>query len=270
MSLVRQFLDMPNDSKQKTFIVALLLCLVCSVAVSAAAVALKPVQEANKLLDKKRNILQIAGLEQPGKSVEEAFQQVEAKVVDLQTGDYVAGVNADTFDARAASVDPKQNVVLTKEQDIASIKRRAKYATVYLVKDAQGKVEKLILPIHGYGLWSTLYGFLALKADANTVVGMGFYEHAETPGLGGEVDNPAWKDLWKDKQVFNANGEVALRVMKGAAPAGDPKAVHEIDALSGATLTSRGVDNLVHFWMGENGFAPYLQKFRTNPQGGGV
>ncbi len=270
MSLVRQFLDMPNDSKQKTFMVALLLCLVCSVAVSAAAVVLKPVQDTNKLLDKKRNILQIAGLEQPGKSVEEAFQQVEAKVVDLQTGDYVEGVNADTFDARVASVDPKQNVVLTKEQDIASIKRRAKYATVYLVKDAQGKVDKLILPIHGYGLWSTLYGFLALKGDANTVVGMGFYEHAETPGLGGEVDNPAWKDLWKDKQVFNANGEVALRVMKGAAPAGDPKAVHEIDALSGATLTSRGVDNLVHFWMGQNGFAPYLQKFRTNPLGGGV
>ena len=270
MKLVRQFLDLPNDSKVKTYGVALLLCLVCSVAVSAAAVALKPVQDENKLLDKKKNILQIAGLDQPGKSVDEAFKQIEAKVVDLQTGDYVSGIDPNTFDARAASVDPKQNVVLTKEQDIASIKRRAKYATVYLVKDPQGKVEKLILPIHGYGLWSTLYGFLALKGDANTVVGMGFYEHAETPGLGGEVDNPAWKDLWKDKQVFNANGEVALRVMKGAAPAGDPKAVHEIDALSGATLTSRGVDNLVHFWMGENGFAPYLQKFRTNPQGGGV
>ncbi|WMP16132.1 Na(+)-translocating NADH-quinone reductase subunit C [Thiothrix lacustris] len=267
MNKVQQFLALPNDSKVKTIGVALVLCLVCSIAVSTAAVALKPVQEANKLLDKKRNILEIAGLEQPGKSVEEVFKQVQAKVVDLQTGEYVEGINPDTFDARAASVDPKQNVVLTKEQDIASIKRRAKYATVYLVKDAHGKLQKLILPVHGYGLWSTLYGFLALQADANTVVGLGFYEQAETPGLGGEVDNPTWKAKWPGKQVFDANGKVAIRVMKGAAPDGDPKALHEVDALSGATLTSRGVDNLIHFWLGENGFGPYLQKVRN---GGGV
>ena len=126
MNKVQQFLALPNDSKVKTIGVALVLCLVCSIAVSTAAVALKPVQDVNKLLYKKRNILQIAGLEKPGQSVEEAFKQVEAKVVDLQTGQYVEGVDPNTFDARAASVDPKQNVVLTKEQDIASIKRRAK------------------------------------------------------------------------------------------------------------------------------------------------
>lgn len=267
MNMVRKVLDMPNDSKQKTFIVALFLCLVCSVAVSTAAVALKPVQEANKLLDKKKNILQIAGLAQAGVSVEESFRQVEAKVVDLQTGEYVTDINPDTFDARAAAVDPKQNVVLTREQDVASIKRRAKYATVYLAKDAQGKVDKIILPVHGYGLWSTLYGFLALKADANTVVGMGFYEHAETPGLGGEVDNPAWKALWVGKQVFGADGNIAIRVTKAPVPASDPKAIHDVDALSGATLTSNGVNNLVKFWMGGNGFGSYLQKIR---KGGGA
>ena len=266
-SMVNNFLALPNDSKVKTIGVALLLCLVCSIAVSTAAVALKPVQEANKQLDKKRNILQIAGLEKPGQSIDEAFKQVEAKVVDLQTGQYVDGIDPNTFDARAASVDPKQNLVLSREQDIASIKRRAQYATVYLVKDPQGQVQKVILPIYGYGLWSTLYGFLALQADANTVVGLGFYEHAETPGLGGEVDNPAWKAKWPGKQVFNADGQVAIRVMKGAAPDGDPKALHEVDALSGATLTSRGVDNLIHFWLGENGFGPYLQQFRTSRGG---
>ncbi|EIJ35471.1 Na(+)-translocating NADH-quinone reductase subunit C [Thiothrix nivea] len=267
--MFRKFLEMPNDSKQKTIVVALTLCLVCSVAVSAAAVALKPVQEQNKALDKKRNILQIGGLMVPGKSVDELFKQVEPKVVDLQTGEYVDGVDPATFDARAASVDPKQNVVLSKEQDIASIKRRAKYATVYLVKDAQGQLQKIILPVHGYGLWSTLYGFLALQADASTVVGLGFYEHAETPGLGGEVDNPAWKAKWPDKQIFNANGDVAIRILKGAASEGE-KAAHEVDALSGATLTSRGVDNLLHFWLGQDGFGPYLQKARSNLTRGGV
>ena len=181
MSIVRDFLDMPNDSTQKTIIVATLLCLVCSVLVSGAAVMLKPIQEQNKALDKKKNILQIAGLMEEGKTVEELFDQVEARVVELESGNYAKDVDPNTFDARAAAVDPSQNVVLTKEQDIASIKRRAKYATVYLVRGAKDKVEKIILPVSGYGLWSTLHGFMSLSSDANTITGFGFYEHAETP-----------------------------------------------------------------------------------------
>lgn len=264
--MFRKFLAMPNDSTQKTMMVALLLCLVCSIAVSGAAVILKPIQEENKALDKKRNILQIAGLMQPDKSVDELFQQIESRVVNLQSGEYDSAIDANSFDARAASIDPQRNLVLNKEQDIASIKRRAQHATVYLVKNPQGQVEKLILPVHGYGLWSTLYGFIALEPDANTIVGFGFYEHAETPGLGGEVDNPNWKALWQGKQVFDASGQIAIQVTKAAATEGE-LAKHQVDAISGATLTSIGVENLVRFWLGENGFGPYLQKFRN---GGGA
>lgn len=259
MSFIRRFLDMPNDSTQKTIIVATLLCLVCSVLVSGAAVALKPIQDANKALDKKRNILQIAGLMEEGKSVDELFGQIDSKVVNLATGDYVADIDPATFDARAAAVDPKQNVVLTKEQDIASIKRRAKYATVYLVRDPKGAVQKIILPVSGYGLWSTLYGFLSLDKDANTITGFGFYEHAETPGLGGEVDNPNWKALWTGKQLFDEQGNIGLDIVKSAVP--DHQ--FQVDGLSGATLTSNGVENLVHYWVGEHGFGPYLQKARS-------
>lgn len=267
MSVISDVLALPNDSRKKTYIVAFVLCLICSIAVSTAAVMLKPVQDKNKQFDKQRNIVAIAGLAENGVSVSEAFKQVEAKVVDLQTGDYVEGIDPKTFDARAAAVDPKQNVVLTKEQDIASIKRRAKYATVYLIKDQQGKLQKVILPISGYGLWSTLHGFLALQGDANTVVGLGFYEHAETPGLGGEVDNPNWKVQWVGKKIFDEQGNIALRVTKSPVADSDPRAVYEIDALSGATLTSNGVNNAVHFWLGADGFGPYLQKIR---QGGGA
>lgn len=267
MSVISEVLALPNDSRKKTFIVAFVLCLICSIAVSSAAVLLKPIQDKNKQLDKQRNIVAIADLAKEGMSVNEAFQQVEAKVVDLQTGDYVDDVDPTTFDARAAAVDPKQNVVLTKEQDIASIKRRAKYATVYLVKDQQGQLEKIILPISGYGLWSTLHGFLALQGDANTIIGLGFYEHAETPGLGGEVDNPNWKAQWVGKKIFNEQGEIAIRVTKNPVAESDPRAVYDIDALSGATLTSNGVNNLVHFWVGPDGFGPYLQKIR---QGAGA
>lgn len=257
--MIRRFLDMPNDSMQKTIFVATVLCLVCSILVSGAAVALKPIQDANKALDKKRNILQIAGLVQEGKTVDEMFEQVEPKVVDLATGEYVTDIDPATFDARAAAVDPTQNVVLTKEQDIASIKRRAKYATVYLVRDAKSQVEKIILPVSGYGLWSTLHGFISLSNDVNTITGFGFYEHAETPGLGGEVDNPKWKALWSGKQLFDEEGNIALDIVKSSTPDN----LYQIDALSGATLTSNGVENLVHYWVGENGFGPYLQKARS-------
>lgn len=267
MSVISEVLALPNDSRKKTFIVAFVLCLICSIAVSSAAVLLKPVQDKNKQLDKQRNIVAIADLAKEGMSVNEAFQQVEAKVVDLQTGDYVDDIDPATFDARAAAVDPKQNVVLTKEQDIASIKRRAKYATVYLVKDQQGRLEKIILPVSGYGLWSTLYGFLALQGDANTIIGLGFYEHAETPGLGGEVDNPNWKAQWVGKKVFDEQGQIAIHVTKSPVAENDPRAVYDVDALSGATLTSNGVNNLVRFWVGPDGFGPYLQKIR---QGAGA
>lgn len=267
MSAISDILALPNDSKKKTYIVAFVLCLICSIAVSSAAVMLKPVQDKNKQLDKQRNIVAIANLAQKGMSVDQAFAQVEAKVVDLQTGDYVDGIDAKTFDARAAAVDPKQNLVLSKDQDLASIKRRAKYATVYLVKDEQGKLQKVILPISGYGLWSTLHGFLALQGDVNTIVGLGFYEHAETPGLGGEVDNPDWKAQWVGKKAFDDQGNIAIRITKSPVAETDPRAVYDIDALSGATLTSNGVNNAVHFWLGSDGFGPYLQKLR---QGGGA
>ncbi|WP_020558057.1 Na(+)-translocating NADH-quinone reductase subunit C [Thiofilum flexile] len=263
---IDEFLALPNDSTKKTVGVALALCLVCAVAVSTTAVALKPIQDVNKTLNRKQNIIDIGQLAPPGTPIDEAFKNVEAKVVDLQTGEYVNDIDPEKFDARAAAIDPKQNVVLTREQDIASIKRRAKYATVYLVKE-NDQLKKVILPVSGYGLWSTLYGFLALEGDLNTVVGLGFYEQAETAGLGGEVDNPMWKAKWPGKTLYDEQGNLVIQVTKTVAPADDPRSKHQVDALSGATLTSNGVNNLLHFWLGKDGFGPYLQKLRN---GGGA
>jgi len=152
--------------------------------------------------------------------------------------------------------------VLDAAIDTASIKRQPKYATVYLARNEAGEVETIVLPINGYGLWSTLYGFLALKTDLNTVVGLGFYEHAETPGLGGEVDNPKWKSLWPGKKVFGENGNVKIELVKGSVDPASPNADYQVDGLAGATLTSRGVSHLVQFWLGENGFGPFLAKLK--------
>ncbi len=252
-----------NDSIGKTITVALLLCVVCSVVVSTAAVLLKPLQETNKSLDFKRNILSAAGLLREGVSIEEQFKQITPKLVDLNSGRFysdsgAAALAVDSYDQRKAAKDPELSEKLAPQDDIAKISRREKYAKVYLVEDG-GVLQQVILPIKGYGLWSTLYGFLALKADTNTVVGLGFYEQGETPGLGGEVDNPLWKSLWKGKQVYADDGSVAIKVIKGTAA---HDAVHKVDGLSGATLTSRGVDNLMHFWLGENGYGPFLARLK--------
>lgn len=256
-----------NDSIQKTVLVAVLLCLVCSIIVAGSAVSLKPIQVQNKLEDKKKNILAAAGLLVEGKSIEEQFKQVTTRIVNLDSGAYAtstelselaaSGYPVNGFDQRKLAKDPKFSVKLPGKEDPASIKRKEKFGAVYLV-EKDGVVDRIILPVHGYGLWSTLYGFVALEGDAKTIAGLGFYSHAETPGLGGEVDNPSWKSLWAGKKVHDTQGAVAIEVMKGKVVAGNPNEINQIDGLSGATLTSNGVTNLMRFWLGEQGFAAYL------------
>ena len=252
-----------NDSIKKTIIVTVLLCIVCSVIVSAAAVLLRPAQVANKSLDFKRNILSAAGLLEAGKNVDAIFsERVVTRVVDLKTGKFTDAVDPASYDQRRASKDPSLSTNLSADEDIAKISRREDYSVVYLIQDENEQLQKIILPVKGYGLWSTLYGFLALEADANTVVGLVFYEHAETPGLGGEVDNPVWKAKWVGKEVYD-EGDVAISIIKGSVDPSSSNAVHQVDGLSGATLTSRGVHNLLHFWLGDNGYKPFMTNLKN-------
>ncbi|MCX7082658.1 MAG: Na(+)-translocating NADH-quinone reductase subunit C [Methylococcales bacterium] len=271
-------LALGNDSLEKTIAIAVALCLVCAVLVSFAAVALKPLQIDNKAADMKKNILDVAGLLEEGANINTAFaQKIEAKIVDLETGAYVENINADEYDQRKAAKDPAQSIAIPKDKDIAHIRVKAKYAKVFLVKDG-GKLKSIILPMHGYGLWSTLYGFLSLEADGQTVQSINFYDQQETPGLGGEVVNPNWRALWKGKKVYAESeqhsadkgsiseasvGEPALSLIKGAVDTTRPGSQYQVDGLAGATLTSTGVTNLVRYWMGDEGFAPYLKKVRT-------
>ncbi len=255
-----QILNLPNDSTKKTIIVALLLCFVCSILVSGAAVLLKPLQIANKKVDIKSNILAVADLKTDDQSIDELFKQFEMKVVDLETGGYVEDIDVANFDQNKASNDPEQSIQLSGDQDIAGIGRRAKYAKVYLLKE--GDVTKqIVLPVHGYGLWSTMYGFLALESDANTIKGLKFYQHAETPGLGGEIDNPKWQAKWVGKKLHDDEGNLKIGVARGQAAQGS---MHQIDGLSGATLTSQGVSNMVKYWLSVGGFGPYLEKLRPH------
>ncbi|MEO1304334.1 MAG: Na(+)-translocating NADH-quinone reductase subunit C [Pseudomonadota bacterium] len=256
--IISRFLAMSPDSPPKTIFVAVMLCLVASMAVSAMAVSLRPIQEVNKLADKQKNILQVAGLYAPDQDIAEAFKRFEAHVLDVNKGSFADQFDPLTFDDRAASLDPNLSIELS--DDPASIGRRANFVTVYLLRDAEGEIDKVVLPIHGYGLWSTLYGFIAVEENGNDVFGLQFYEHGETPGLGAEVDNPRWKALWNGKKLRDPDGTLQITVSKTVPIAGT---TYHVDGLSGATLTSTGVSNLVRFWMGDTGYGPFLEKLEA-------
>ena len=261
----KAILAISNDDPRKIVGVAVVLCLVCSIVVSAAAIGLRPKQDANKQLERRRIILEVADLLQPGDDVNKLFQEkVGARIVDLRTGKFTDAVDPETFNARVAARDPEMSSELSADNDPAQIKRRPHYATVYLVKDNNDGYRTVIIPVHGYGLWSTLYGFLALKPDGNEIVGLQFYDHAETPGLGGEVDNPNWRAQWRGQQLHDEEGKLRIEVVKGVA-----SGIHEVDGLAGATLTSRGVSNLVRFWAGEDGFGLFLENMRKELANGG-
>ena len=251
---------MRSESDLKTFLTALALAVVCSFFVAGANVLLKPKQDMNRDLERKKNILLAGGYLEKGTDVAKAFSQVETYMVDMRTGEAVKADAGKYFENIKRLATLPDAVKLTKQQDVAVIKSIPARIPVFVIRDGDGKVKKLILPIYGSGLWSTLYGFMALNSDMNSVSGITFYEHGETPGLGGEVDNPIWKAQWVNKKIYADDGSVALAVVKGGA-----QNDHQVDALSGATMTSRGVENTVRFWMGKDGFGRFIDKIR---QGG--
>ena len=256
--------EFSRDSVKNTLTVAIGLSLICSILVASTAVILKPIQLKNEEEFRQRIILDVAGLMQPDADIDELFAGIEPKLVDLASGDYVDTIDVNTFDAAVAATDPQLGIPVPPDMDIGNIRRRAIYAPVYLVKNG-AEVEQIILPVYGSGLWSTMYGYLALEGDGVTVKGLRFYAHAETPGLGDQIDKPAWRQQWHGKRIVDADGQPRIEVIKGFVPTGDAAdlavTTYQVDGLSGATLTGRGVADLVNYWTGPHGFGPYLQNF---------
>jgi len=186
---------------------------------------------------------------EPGADISQLFETIEPRMVDLETGDYTD------------EADPELTINIPDALDVAGIGQRPKYAPVYLVKDGDN-IEQIILPVYGKGLWSTMLGYLSMAPDGNTIKGLRFYAHAETPGLGDQIDKEPWRALWVGKEVYGNGDEPQIRVVRGPVPAGAPNPQHLIDGMSGATLTGNGVSGLVQYWNGPHGFGPYLKNFR--------
>ena len=259
------------SSIKQTILVAFGVCLVASVFVSTAAVELKPIQVKNKKLDLLKNILVAGNLFKEGTDVNKVYEEkVIPEIIDLKSGTVLsknkfdAVMNPNDFDIRCAVNDSKWSEEIPAEKDIAGIKIMPTAMAVYQVVDKDKNVIKYILPIYGKGLWSTMYGFIALDKDLHTIKGFTFYEQGETPGLGGEVDNPKWKKLWIGKQAYDADGNLKIEVIKRHVDPNSPDAKYQVDGLSGATLTTRGVNHLVRFWLSNDGYGNFIKNLRRD------
>ena len=254
---------MQHSSTAYTLIFCLVVCLLCSALVCSAVVVLKPLQERNMVFDRQVKILAVAGLIKDGEAItpsqaQELFKKnIRTKYVNLKTGDYAQpGEIPDQYDPVLAATTPEFGYPAPPNK--AKINALPKYAVVYQVVQGD-KIQKIILQVWGQGLWSTLYAYLALEKDCNTIGGLTFYEQGETPGLGGEIDNPLWKNRWPGRKAFDSSGKPAITMIKGG-PQRAAQNPNGFDAISGATITSRSVQYLLNFWLGENGYGPYLKK----------
>jgi Na+-transporting NADH:ubiquinone oxidoreductase subunit C len=258
-----------KESVRYTIQFAAAVCVVCALMVAVAAVSLAPMQEANARRYMQKNVLLAAGLVQPGQDVggdelRQIFKsRIEPRLVDFAAGTLVpAGkIDAAGYDQRHARNDPAQSRAAPPNH--AGIARLPNYGLVYFVKDAKdpAQIDQVVLGIEGLGMWGTVYGFLSLAPNGNTVKGIAFYEQKETPGLGGEIANPKWQALWRGRKAYDEHWQPKLAVIKG--PAGPPETdPHHVDGLSGASVTSGSITRLVQFWLSDDGYGRWLARLR--------
>lgn len=260
---------MNNDSPQKALLVIFLVALVCSILVSVAAISLRPIQLRNQVVERSRNIVALSGLVEPDEklSTDEilaAVEQLDARVIDIDSGEFEDSLDANEFDPRAAVNDAELGTAIPDGEDGASLGRRSRYEIVHLVWVGD-ELQRVILPIVGQGMWSTLYGYIALEADLNTIAAVSFYEQAETAGLGDQITRPDWQAKWAGRELFGSDGSARFRVAAGPVDAGSSAARHQVDALTGATVTGNSVTRLVAYWFGPHGYASFLDNLRIRP-----
>ena len=260
---------MNKDSPQSAILVVLLTAVVCSGLVSAAVVVLRPIQLGNQMLERSRNIIQLTGLLPPDQVIEDdemldLYKRLDLRIISIDAASYDSEIDPGTFNKRRAQNDPELSVTIPASQDQARLGRRSRYAPVYLVWN-EDRLDRVILPVSGSGMWSRLHGYIALEPDLNTIAGMTFYEQDETPGLGDQITHVHWLEQWTGRQVYDYQGNPRFRVSGGTVEPGSANAEFEVDALTGATVTANAVTALMQYWFGPHGYQPFLQALREQP-----
>ena len=258
---------MTDNSPIKAIVVVTVTALLCSILVTVAAVTLQPIQRAYQDLERNRNLVAISGLTDDAaklsdREVINVFQSLDARIVNLDTGTFDDTYNPSTFDTWKAAADPAFSIAIPTDQDSAKLSRRSRFVKVYLVTEGNN-LSRMILPIYGQGMWSTLYGFIALEPDLNTIADITFYEQAETAGIGDQILREDWQARWLGRKLYDEAGTLRFVMSKTSVDPSSLAAAYHVDAISGATVTTDAVSSLVRYWFGPHGFAPFLQSYRT-------
>jgi len=263
---------MNNDSPVKAFLVILVTALLCSSLVSAAVVILRPIQLNNKMLERGRNVIKLTGLVENGvvpgdEEMLEMYRDMDVRIVDIDQGIFNNDLDPLSFDPRRAVNDPELGIDIPADQDLASLGRRSRYSTVYMVLKEDGELDRIILPVHGTGMWSTMYGYVALESDLNTIAAATFYEQNETPGLGDQIMRPEWQAKWTGRRIYDEVGDMRFAVNHGKVEPGSSTWLYEVDALTGATVTADAVTAMMQYWFGPHGYRNFLDELREQGVG---
>jgi len=239
------------DTVPRTLLVAAGVALFCSAMVSLAVHYLRPLQVGMQLLDRNRAILEAAELLPTGevtdRDIVSRYLDLDARVVDLDTAWFAGGFDARSYD----------HWRLRDDVEAAGADDGKRYVPVYLVRKA-GSLEKIVLPVDGSGMWSTIYGYVALREDLNTITGVTFHRHGETPGVGDRIQDETWLATWYGKRIHDEDGVMRFCVTR------DATGPYEVDLISGASVTAEATGELVRTWLGDAGYGPFLEKLDEN------
>lgn len=252
----RAFLARPNDDRIKIFGIAVLVALISAIVVSVTSVTLQPLQDAH--LEAERQARMAAMLDTlPGMRdlmEEVGVDALETRIVSLSDGTFAPEIDPASYDMRAAAEAPDTSIALPPEADVAGLKRRANFAPVHLL-ERDGELMLIVLPVEGTGYQSTIRAMLALQPDLTTIAALTITEQGETPGLGARIEEPDWQALWPGKEIADESGEIEIEVVRGEA-----SGPYQVDGISGATRTGNGITDMLHFWLGDYGYGPFLDR----------
>ena len=250
-----------RDKPLRVFLISAVVAVGCSLMVTAAVTYFRPMQAAYAALERNRILVEAAALTDDAGSLSDRevaalFRRLQVRVVDLRSGELTDAVDPLSYDFDAAGASADGSVPIPKASDIASIARLPHFMPVYF-RGSPDAPERIVLPVYGQGMWSTIRAFVALGPDGNIIEALIIEGHAETPGIGDRIEDRAWLAGWEGKPVFDERG-VAIRLAKPGAAAGP----NQIDSITGATITAEALVTLVQFWLGENGYGPLLENLR--------
>ena len=239
---------MDKDSNLYTFLFAALMVLVVATVLAYTSQSLKGLQNENIRKEKMQNILSTVGINVTRDESEELYKKYITNELALKIDGSVNN-----------QINPFSDIVLAKE-----LKKdyEDQHFPLYIAEIDSEKY--YIIELRGVGLWDAIWGYMSLKNDLKTIKGVSFDHKGETAGLGAEITKDWFQESFIDEKVFNNDGElIGITVLKGNNDSkNENKDDHEVDAISGSTITGDGVTNMIKERL--NNYLPYFEKLNLN------